>query len=118
MNTPTIKNLFKTPFLSSFVIIPEILPFKDQEIIQYDHELSRFEQVFLNPDIEKNLISKNELLASFAISKAELSTLTLKEAQDVYNLVITNPDYDFISLKIKNNKKLTQKDYDLSLIHI
>lgn len=112
MNIPATKNLFKTPFLSSFVITYEILPFKDSEIIQYDYELSRFEQVFLNPDIEKNLISKNELLASFAISKAELSSLTLKEAQDVYDLVITNPDYDFIGAKLKSNKKLTQKDYD------
>ncbi len=52
MSTPTIKNPFKTSFLSSFVITPDTLPFNDQEIVQYDHELSRFEQVFLNPDIE------------------------------------------------------------------
>lgn len=112
MNTPTIKNPFKTNFLSSFVITPDTLPFLNQEIIQYDHELSRFEQVFLNPDIEKSLISKNELLTSYAISKAELSTLTLQEAQDVYNLVLANPDYDFVRIKLKNNKKITQKDYD------
>lgn len=112
MNTPATKNPFKTSFLSSFVITSDILPFTDKEIIQYDHQLSRFEQVFLNPDIEKNLISKNELLTSFAISKAELSTLTLKEAQNVYNLILSNPDYDFISEKLKDSKKLTQKDYD------
>lgn len=112
MNAPLIKNPFKTAFLSSFMVTYETFPFKDNEIIQYDYELSRFEQVFLNPDIEKNLISKNELLTSFAISKAELSTLTLKEARDVYDLVITNPDYDFVNAKLKSGKKLTQKDYD------
>ncbi|MDO8611074.1 MAG: Fic family protein [bacterium] len=112
MDTPTIKNPFKTSFLSRFVIASDTLPFRDDEIVQYDLELSRFEQVFLNPDIEKNLISKNELLASFAISKAELSTLTLKEAQDMYDLVLTHPDYDFVSAKLKQGKKLTQKDYD------
>ena len=112
MITPITKNPFKTCFLSAFVITPGILPFNDQEIVRYDHELSRFEQIFLNPDIEKSLISKNELLASYSISKAELSSLTLKEAQDVYNLVLANSDYDFVSIKLKNGKKLTQKDYD------
>jgi len=68
--------------------------------------------VSLNPDIEKNLISKNELLASFAISKAENSELTLKEAQDVYSLIISDPNYDFVGKKLKVKKKLTQKDYD------
>jgi len=112
MNKLSIKNPFKTSFLSSFIITPEILPFSDHDIITQDHELSLFEQVFLNPDIEKSLISKNELLTSYAISKAELSSLTLNEAQDVYNLVLSNPDYDFIKEKLKKNKKLTQKDYD------
>lgn len=112
MNIPAVINPFNSKFLSSFVITKETLPFTDTEIINYDRELSRFEQVFLNPDVEKNLISKNELLTSFAISKAEISTLTLKEAQDVYNLVITNPEYDFISNKLIDGKKLNQKDHD------
>lgn len=77
-----------------------------------DKDLSVYEQVFLNPDIEKNLISKNELLASFAISKAEDSQLTLAEAQDVYNLILSDPTYDFIREKLKNREKLAQKDYD------
>lgn len=112
MNTPNIQNPFKRPFLSSFIITYDILPFTSEEIVKYDQELSGFEQVFLNPDIEKNLISKNELLASFAISKAELSTLTLQEARDVYNLVLANSDYNFIREKLKKEKKLTQKDHD------
>lgn len=111
MNTTIIKP-FWGQFLSQFVWAPKILPFTNEEILSLDRELSEYEQVFLNPDVEKNLISKNELLASFAISKAEASELTLQEAQDVYNLIISDPDYDFVGKKLKAKKKLTQKDHD------
>jgi len=103
---------FSHTFLSQFVLIQKLLPFSDDEIKKIDSELAEYEQVFLNPDIEKNLISRNELLASFAISKAENSTLTLQEAQNVYNLLLTNEEYTFISGKLKKKEKLTQKDYD------
>lgn len=103
---------FSQAFLSDFVWSPQSLPFTNEEIVAIDRELSVYEQVFLNPDIEKNIISKNELLASFAISKAEDSQLTLQEAQDVYNLILSDPNYDFISEKLKAKKKLTQKDHD------
>lgn len=103
---------FSGNFLSQFVWTPQTLPFKDNEIISFDRDLSVYEQVYLNPDIEKNLISKNELLTSFAISKAENSQLTFQEAQDVYNLILADPDYDFVGRKLKAKKKLTQKDYD------
>lgn len=111
MNT-TILRPFSGKFLSQFVWAPQTLPFTNEEIVSFDRELSEYEQIFLNPDIEKNLISKNELLASFAISKAENSQLTLQEAQDVYSLITSNPDYDFVGKKLKLKKKLTQKDYD------
>lgn len=110
-NNITIK-LFKKPFLNELILTPKLLPFTDQEILQLDRDLSQYEQLFLDPDIEKNLISKNELLASFAISKAENSSLTLQEAQDVYSLILENKDYSFIAEKIKENKKLTRKDYE------
>jgi len=112
MEIAVVSHPFKRNFLSSFVFTPAALPFTDKDIIKHDQELTYFEQAFLNPDIEKVLISKNELLASFAISKAELSTLTLNEAQDVYNLILSNKKYDFIGEKLKKNKKLTQKDCD------
>jgi Fic family protein len=111
INTKTVK-LFKTNFLSEFIFSPSLLPFKDKEITDYDQKLSKFEQVFLNPEVERNLISKNELLSSFAISKAEFSQLTFKEAQAVYQLVLDDPNYLFIRTKIKNKKPLTQKDHD------
>lgn len=111
MNTAILKP-FSGQFLSQFVWAPQTLPFTNEEIESLDGELSLYEQVFLNPDIEKNLISKNELLASFAISKAEDSQLTLKEAQDVYNLIVSDPNYDFVAKLLKAKKKLTQKDHD------
>src|ERR1035437_4248509 len=103
---------FTHTFLSQFVLIQKLLPFSDDEIKNIDAELAEYEQVFLKPDIEKNLISRNELFASFAISKAENSTLTLQEAQNVYSLLLTNEEYTFISDKLKKKEKLTQKDYD------
>ena len=106
------KTPFTHSFLNQFVLAPTLLPFTDHEIKDLDTQLSHYEQLFLNPDIERNLISRNELLASFAISKAEDSTLTLKEAQDVYNLIVRNEDYTFISKKLKTKQKLTQKDYE------
>jgi len=103
---------FSSGFLSKFVFTPSIFPFKDSELVEFDRELAVYEQTFLNPDIEKNLISKNELLASFAISKAEDSQLTLKEAEEVYDLLRTDPEYDFIARKLETKKSLTSRDYD------
>lgn len=107
MNRP-----FKSDFLASLVLVYESLPFTNQEIVKMDKELSEYEQLFMNPDVEKNLISKNELLTSFAISKAENSLLSLKEARDVYNILLSDDGYSFINQKIKDKKKLTRKDYE------
>lgn len=103
---------FTHTFLSEFVFIKKLLPFSDEEIGRIDIELSEYEQLFLNPDIERSLISRNELLASFAISKAENSSLTLQEAQDVYSVVLANKELTFISDKLGKGEKLTQKDYE------
>lgn len=106
------KKPFTYPFLSQFVFTPALLPFTDKEIIKLDRELEEYGQIFLNPDIERNLISRNELLASFAISKAENSTLTLPEARDVYDVILARGEYTFISDKLKAKQKLTRKDYE------
>lgn len=107
-----VKRLFSGSFLSNFVFTPELIYFKDSEIFDLERKLNLFEQVVLNPDIEKGLITKNELLASYAISKAENSSLTLAEAQDIHRLIETDPKFSFLNEKIRNNKKLTQKDHD------
>lgn len=77
-----------------------------------DQELIHYEQVLLNPEIEQNLISRNELLASYAISKAENSQLTLAEAKNVYQLIQNEEKYSFIAQKLKKKQVLTQKDHD------
>lgn len=112
MNSIAAQKPFSHPFLSQYVFMPKLLPFTDNEIIKIDKELAEYEQVFLNPDIEKTLISRNELLTSFAISKAENSTITLQEAMDVYDVILANQDYNFVTKKLKAKQKLTQKDYE------
>ncbi|MBI5621115.1 Fic family protein [Candidatus Gottesmanbacteria bacterium] len=97
--------MFTHPFLSQFFFAPEALSLKDRDIVSLDKELSQYEQVFMNPEVEQSLISKNELLASFAISKAESSQLTLREATDIYKLLIADK-------KLTIKQKLTQKNHD------
>lgn len=99
-------------FLKDYIFVQNALPFSDKELTLFDKDLSFYEKVSLSPEIEKALISKNELLTSFAISKAEISTLSLTEAKNVYDLIVNNPDYDFIAQKLTTKKKLTQKDYE------
>jgi Fic family protein len=77
-----------------------------------DDELKDFERISLDPEIELTLIHKNELLVSFAISKAENSNLTLEEAAEVYNLVLNDKEFDFVAKKIRNKEALTEDDYD------
>lgn len=104
--------MFKTPFLSKFEYAPEIISMGNLDIIYLDSELQKYGKILLDPDVGKTMISKNELFASYAISKAENSQLTLAEAMDVHNLLLSDPDYDFISKKLENKVKLTQKDHD------
>lgn len=103
---------FSGRFLSDFAFSPSLLPFTSEEIISMDKELAEYEQVFMDPDVEKHLFSKNELLTSFAISKAEHSSLTLEEAQEVYELVLKRADFNFIKNKLASKKKLNVKDYE------
>ncbi len=62
------QNPFKKGFLSQFSLNLDTLNLKDVDIKSLDNELNTFERISLDLDIEKTLISKNELLASFAIS--------------------------------------------------
>lgn len=112
MPLPTIQNPFTSPFLADFVLTRYTLPFTDKEIVIIDQELAAYEQAYFNVDIEKHLISKNELLASFGISKAENSTLTLEEAKSVYECVLSDQALNFISKKLKIKQTLNQKDYE------
>lgn len=105
-------SIFAGSFLSEFTLNVSQLPFVDAELLSFDKKLGEYEKVFLNPDIESNLISKNELLASFAISKAENSALTLQEARSVYDLVVANKGLTFLSEKLKSGQKLITRDFE------
>lgn len=106
------EKLFKNEFINKFVIDYDLLNFTNQDLNSLNLELENYDQLFLDPQVEKNLISKNELLSSFAISKAEDSELTLSEAEEVYLSVINNPDYRFLKKKLDSKEILTQKDYE------
>jgi hypothetical protein len=78
---------FKTPFLKEFSFAPSSILMDDQTLLELDKSLAIYEQLTANPDLEKALIDQNELFASFAISKAENSSLTLKEAGNLQALL-------------------------------
>lgn len=103
---------FKIEFLDQFTYKSSVMPFRDTFLRDLDSAVNSFEKSTLDPNIEKYLISKNELFASFAISKAENSALTLTEAKELWDRIDSNPDFNLLSSKIKNGVKLTQKDHD------
>ncbi len=106
-----VSRLISRLILDRFTFNKAILPLTDEEIVLLDKEINAYETKQLNPDLENNLYAKNELLVSFAISKAENSQLTLDEAREVHHLVVSDPDFDFIKKKL-SRKKLTQKDHN------
>jgi Fic family protein len=89
-----------------------VIPFRDTFLRDLDLAVNSFEKSTLDPNIEKYLISKNELFASFAISKAENSALTLTEAKELWDRIDSKPDFNLLSSKMKNGVQLTQKDHD------
>lgn len=106
------EKLFSQGFLSEFTINFEVLPFKEKELKDLDAQIAAYEKSNLTSDIEQSLITKNELLASFAISKAENSQLSLEEAKRIYKEVAGNSKYDFLAGKLKTKTDLTQHDHD------
>ena len=55
------------------------------------------------------------MLTSFAVSKAENSNLTLKEAEDIYKVIKSGSlgsNFLFLENKLKNGEKLDKKDHD------
>jgi Fic family protein len=99
-------------YLSLFAYFPEAQPLDNKDIVRLDKELDNYEKKLLNPEIETNLISKNELFASFAISKAEDSNLTLDQAKRIYASIKNNKQWNFINKKIEKNEDLTVTDYE------
>lgn len=76
-------NPFKTMFLRQFILTDADIRIPDETLISLDREVSRFETA-IAMDVRRQLISKNELLSSFAISKAEKTNkLNIEEMRQI-----------------------------------
>jgi len=109
------RPVLESGFLSTFFISEENLPLSESFFRNCDNLLSTYEKNNINWSLEKSLRKRNDILFSFAVSKAENSNLTLAEAQDVYDYLEKNKEqkeYSLIYKKIKKGEKLKQKDHD------
>lgn len=111
-NQEQTKTLFSKGFFSEFSISLKDLPFKEEELEDFEKKITAFEKTNITSETEDNLITKNELLSSFAISKAENSELSLDEANSIYNEIQKNPSFNFLAEKINKKKNLSQNDHD------
>jgi Fic family protein len=108
-------NPFKQPFLQTFSVIPEKLPLSEKFLKDADTALADYEKTEISWRLEKALRQRNSLLASFAVSKAENSNLTLAEASEIYNSMekgIVEELPDFLQKKLAVKAELTEKDHD------
>lgn len=79
--------LNKITSLKELYLVEKVLPFSEDELIQLDNKVHQTGKLFLDPNIEKSLITKSEFLASYAISKAEESSITSSEAKKIEDLI-------------------------------
>lgn len=101
---------FVQPFLGSFFIAPNRWPFSEDSLKAADAALVVYEKSEIDWQLEKALRRRNDLLTSFAVSKAEDSRLTLAEATELYNSIDQSPA--FLANKLKTKERLTQKNHD------
>jgi Fic family protein len=80
-----------------------------------DDVLQHYSRQEISWQLEDDLQDSNQMLASFAVSKAEDSNLTLKEAEDIYKVIKSGSlgsNFLFLENKLKNGEKLDKKDHD------
>jgi Fic family protein len=114
-NTKQFATFFKTPFLNTFFINLSKLNFSDKDLKKIDEILKDYSRQEIDWQLEDDLQDNNQMLASFAVSKAENSSLTLKEAEDIYKAIKSGnlgDDFLFLKDKLKHKEKLTQVDHD------
>jgi len=107
--------LFSSPFLASFSYYNIDIPFNEHDLRQAESWLAGYQHRNIDWELAKALKFRSNLLASFAISKAEGSALTLKEAESVYNLSLSGrskAEYEQIKAKIDSGKKVFRRDYE------
>jgi len=77
------SNPLKSLFLGQFMLNDTVLHIPDKAIVSLDEEVSRFDHK-IDTDVRTALISRNELLTSFAIAKAEKTNkLTIEEMRQI-----------------------------------
>lgn len=107
--------LFKQPFLSKFFVYRDKLGLKDDNLKELDKLAASYEKREIDQKSLQSLKRHNDILFSYAVSKAESSQLTMAEAEDVYRLVISGQSQDdlsFLKNKLAKGEKLTKSGHD------
>ncbi len=107
--------VFSSPFLAGFSCHDIDIPFSEHDLREAEAKLAGYEHRNIDWELAKALKFRSNLLASFAISKAEGSALTLKEAEGVYNLSLSGrskAEYERIKEKIASGQEVAKGDYE------
>lgn len=106
---------FKTGFLSTFFLYRDKIRPNEALLRELDKLAAAYEKKEIDQESLILLRRRNLLLFSFAVSKAENSTLTLAEAEEAYQAVVNGSFGDSLSVlkkKLISGGTLTQKDHD------
>lgn len=97
-----------------FIVDNDLLKINDQFNIwllwKYKEILNDFTWKF--PQKISYFNYKSKLFESFAISKAEYSELSITEAKELYEIVESHKDLEWLRKNIEENKDLTKGDYE------
>ena len=106
-NFEAIKNMnpLKAEFIRQFYFDPAQLRLPDHILVELDRQITNYE-TGVPFDVRQYLISRSEVLASLAISKAEQTNL-LKEADasEIQRRLNADPEYDPLNDKDVKNEK-------------
>lgn len=115
-NTLTPEYPFKADFLSSFFVYRDQIKPNEVLLKDLDKLAAAYEKKEIDQESLLILKRRNQLLFSFAVSKAENSALTLSEAEEAYQAVVNGFFGDSLSTlkkKLVAGGNLTKKDHDL-----
>jgi fido (protein-threonine AMPylation protein) len=106
-NFDALKNMnpLKAEFIRQFFFDPAQVRLSDKTLIALDNQITNYE-TGVPFDVRQYLLSRSEVLASLAISKAEQTNL-LKEtdASEIQRRLNADPDYDPLKDKDVKNEK-------------
>src|SRR5271157_5658872 len=89
------NQLFSHPFLNAFTCDKSLIQFADEYLADMDNEIHKYENSSPN-DIRQALVNRNEIMSSYAISQAEMSSsITPKMASELRSKYEANPNLKF-----------------------